>query len=59
MKKKEYVICSCGIKRGKHLLHFEEYKKEGVWAKKYGKRYTDVKELIKDALIENGVLCQA
>jgi hypothetical protein len=59
MNEKKQTICSCGIKRGKQLLHFKEYKKESAWAKKYGKRYTDVKELIKDALIENGVLCQA
>ena len=37
------------------LKHFEEYKKESAWTKKYGKRYTEVKELIKDALNENGI----
>ena len=35
------------------LKHFEEYKRESAWTKKYGKRYTDIKELIKDALNEN------
>jgi addiction module RelB/DinJ family antitoxin len=40
---------------GMKLKHFEEYKKESAWTKKYGKRYTEVKELIKDALNENGI----
>jgi addiction module RelB/DinJ family antitoxin len=41
--------------KGEKLRYFEEYKKEGAWLIKHGKRYTDVKELIKDALTENGV----
>lgn len=33
---------------GKKLRHWKLYKKEIAWAKKYGKRYSSVDELMKD-----------
>ena len=39
---------------GYRLKNFEEYKKESIWAKKYGKRYKSINELHKDLLAKNG-----